>query len=1151
VREGIGSHLAPAGVRAGLSSLSAALQAGRSCALTGLTGSAPALHLLLLQRELRRSFLVVTPGDVETERWERNLGTWRAWLGEDRLRIDTLPSLDADPYQGLSPHLQVSCERVVALNHLLSGETALILVPARSLFYHVPSPSLFAASRLVVRPGESLSPDRLCALLIPAGYIRVEHVSSPGEFARRGGIVDLFLPQGEVPCRLEFFGEVIESIRSFNPETQRSMEMLESAEILPVREIPLESTPLETLRSRLLSGEGAGESGARRNEALLEEIRQEGHFPGIEAFARLMDPDAPTVPRFAPTALLVVDEPEAVREEIRKGWDEILSTFEFSEAFGLPAPREVFADRESLERTIAAAPLVLSELPLTERPGEWKVSCRPGRSFQDRLPDLATELSAAAASGWKVLLAVGSHGRMERLGEILRDLGEPATLVEDPRAALPPAAARLIVPGHLEGGFSLPDSGLMVVAEREIFGEIHEKEARRRKVGVFSPDFRDLKVGDPVVHADHGIARYAGVIRMEENGRTADFMELHFEGKDRLFVPVERLDLVQRYSGAGGHVPKLDRLGGVSWERTKRKVRRAMRDMAEELLQLYAARKAAPGHAFGPDTPWQREFETSFPYEETADQKKAIEEVKSDMESSLPMDRLVCGDVGFGKTEVALRAAFKSVMEGKQVAILVPTTVLAAQHLNTFRERFSGFPVRVEVLSRFRTPAEQRAVAKELEQGKVDVIIGTHRLLSRDVKFKDLGVLVVDEEQRFGVAAKERIKQFKKNVDVLAMSATPIPRTLQLSLAGIRDLSVIETPPKNRLAIQTHIVPFRAGVIAAALRNEMKRGGQIYFVHNRVESIASMANLLRRIVPEARIAVAHGQMAERELERTMLQFLQGESDLLLSTTIIENGLDIPRVNTILVNRADRFGLAQLYQLRGRVGRSDRRAYAYLLVPPRTLLAPVARKRLKALQEFSDLGSGFRIAAMDLEIRGAGNLLGAEQHGHIAAVGFDTYCSLLERTVQELKGEAVLPEVRTSINLRTDIRLPEEYIPDFNQRLSLYKWISSAQDRDELDRIREEMRDRYGKIPRQGENLFTLAELRILAEKLRVASLDYAGDRVSVRFAPDSSVAPQRLIEIVSKSPGAVLTPQGVLRLPVGASEEARVRGAQTLLKALL
>ena len=1149
MREGIASLLVPVGAAAGLSKLAEAIRSDRTAALTGLSGSARALHLLLLQRDLGRTILLVTAGDPETERWETDLKTWRTLLGVDSPTIDTLPSLDADPYQGLSPHLQVSCERVVALNHLLGASPALLLVPARSLFFRVPSRERFAASRLPLRTGDSLSPDRLCSLLLPAGYARVEHVSSPGEFARRGGVVDLFLPQSEVPCRLEFYGEEVESIRSFNPETQRSMEGLAGIEVLPVREIPLDLPALGQIRSRL--EERGDDRGSGRRAAILGELREEGPFAGIEAFAGLLDPGAIPLARFAPDAVLAVDEPAAVIGEIQKGWEDIRSTFEFSEAFDLPGPDEVFVDRKEMEAALSRAPLVVSELPLVERPEEVRVRCRSGRSYTERIQGLAADLAEAISLGWKSLLIVGSHGRMERLSEILRELGVPGTLVENVRGSLPPAVSRLVVRGNLDSGFTLPDAGLLVVAEPQIFGEIHEREARRRRVGVFSPDFRDLKAGDPVVHVDHGIGRFVGVMRLGEEGRGSDFMEIQYEGKDKLYVPVDRLDLVQRYSGAGGPPPKLDRLGGLTWERTKRKVRRAVRDIAEELLRLYAERKAAPGHAFGPDTPWQREFETSFPFEETEDQRRAIREMRADMESGLSMDRLLCGDVGFGKTEVALRGAFKTVMEGKQVAVLVPTTVLAAQHLATFRERLAGFPVHVEMLSRFRTPAEQRQVTNGLAAGKVDIVIGTHRLLSRDVKFKDLGFLVVDEEQRFGVAAKERIKQLKKNVDVLAMSATPIPRTLQLSLAGIRDLSVIETPPRNRLAIQTHIVPFRSGLITTAIRNEIKRGGQAYFVHNRVESIGSMAALLRKVVPEARVAVAHGKMREKDLEQTMLRFMAGEHDVLLTTTIIENGLDIPRVNTILVNRADRFGLAQLYQLRGRVGRSDRRAYAYLLVPPRTIMTPVARKRLKALQEFSDLGSGFRIAAMDLEIRGAGNLLGAEQHGHIASVGFDTYCRLLERTVQELKGETVLPEVRTNLNLKVDVRLPEEYIPDANQRLSLYKWISSAHDRDELDRIRDEMHDRYGKMPPQGDNLFALADLRLLGEKLRVSSIDYASERVSVKFSTDSPVSPDRLIGIVSGCRGGNLSPDGTVRIPVGPDPLERVATARSLLKALL
>jgi transcription-repair coupling factor (superfamily II helicase) len=1143
------SFLAPPGVRSVVARLREAIRSESPTALTGLAGSARALILLLLQRELGRTILLVTAGDPETERWERDLKTWRTWLGGPGPAIDTLPALDADPYQGISAHLEVCCSRVIALNHLRSPAPAILLVPARSLFYRLPSPERFSASRLPLRRGSTMSPDRLCALLIPAGYARVEHVSSPGEFARRGGVVDLYLPQSEFPCRAEFNGEEVETLRSFNPETQRSMEELESIDLLPVREIPLEQAALDSLLGAFAARPDA--PGEARRAALREELREEGHFPGIEALAPLLDPAAASLFHFAPHALVAVEEPETVLKEVRDGWEQIHSSYEFSEGFHFPPPEEIFVNRSSLETALGRAPLALAELPLVEGRAEIRVPCRPPRSYRERLSDLAVDLSEAARAGWRTILAVGSPGRMERISEILRDLGVPATLLESSEAEFSRGASRLVLPGILDAGFVLPEGGLCVVAEQEIFGEVHEKEARRRRLGVFSPDFRDLKPGDLVVHADHGIARYAGVRRMEEKGRASDFMELHFEGKDRLYVPVERLDLIQRYSGAGGRLPRLDRLGGITWERTKRKVKRAMRDMAEELLKLYAARKASPGHAFGPDTPWQAELEGSFPYEETPDQHRAIEEVKADMQSTLPMDRLICGDVGFGKTEVALRAAFKSVMEGKQVAILVPTTVLAVQHQSTFRGRFAGFPVRVEMLSRFRTPAEQRAVVRDVEGGKVDVLIGTHRLLSRDVRFRDLGLLVVDEEQRFGVAAKEKIKHLKRNVDVLAMSATPIPRTLQLSLAGIRDLSVIETPPKNRLAIQTHVVPFRAGVITAAVRNEIKRGGQVYFVHNRVESIASMASLLRRIVPEARIAVAHGQMAERDLEKTMLTFLEGHSDILLSTTIIENGLDIPRVNTLLVNRADRFGLSQLYQLRGRVGRSERRAYAYLLVPPRTVLTPVARKRLKTLQEFSDLGSGFRIAAMDLEIRGAGNILGQEQHGHIAAVGFDTYTRLLEREVQELKGEEVLPEIRTSINLKIDVRLPEEYIPDFSQRLSLYKGVSSAADGEELERIRAETRDNYGPIPPAGESLFALARLKLLAERLRAISIDYAGEKAVVRFSPDSPVPPQRLIEVVGKTRGAHLSPEGIVRVPVGAAEGERVERVRALLKALL
>src|SRR5438876_2823541 len=622
-------------------------------------------------------------------------------------------------------------------------------------------------------------------------------------------------------------------------------------------------------------------------------------------------------------------------------------------------------------------------------------------------------------------------------------------------------AAVLVAVGGLSRGFRLPDGALQIYAEADVFEEERRAVERRRSATkAFLSDLRDLKVGDLVVHIDHGIGVFVGLKQIGVSDGVQEFLELRYAGEDKLFVPVERLDLVQKYTGATR--PPVDRLGGASWERAKTRIKKAMRDMAEELLKLYAARRAVPGHAFSPDSHWQQEFEEAFAYELTTDQKTAVADIKRDMESPTPMDRLLCGDVGYGKTEVAMRAAFKAVMDGKQVAFLAPTTVLAFQHQKTLRERFAGFPVRIDMVSRFRSKQEQKESIADLAAGKVDIIVGTHRLLSKDVQFRDLGVLVVDEEQRFGVAHKEKIKQLKKKVDVLTMTATPIPRTLNMSLVGIRDMSIIETPPKDRLSIQTNVVKFDQQVIGRAIRNEIARGGQIYFVHNRVESIFSIGNLIQRLVPEARVVVGHGQMDEEALERAMLDFVAKKFDVLLATTIVENGLDIPNANTIIINRADRYGLSQLYQLRGRVGRSDRPAYAYLLIPPEDNLSQVAKKRLAAIKEFSGLGSGFRVAALDLEIRGAGNLLGGEQSGHIDTLGFEMYMKLLEQTVKELKGEAIEDDMRTTVNLRVDLRIDESYIPDMTRRLMLYRRVAAASDDDELDRVIEGAFDRYGK-----------------------------------------------------------------------------------------
>ncbi|HEX9405917.1 MAG TPA: transcription-repair coupling factor, partial [Thermoanaerobaculia bacterium] len=693
--------------------------------------------------------------------------------------------------------------------------------------------------------------------------------------------------------------------------------------------------------------------------------------------------------------------------------------------------------------------------------------------------------------------------------------------------------AVVVAEGLLSRGFRLPDAALQLYAETDVFEEERLRTTTTRKrslAATFLSDLRDLKTGDLIVHVDHGIGQFAGLkqISIGHGDLVQEFLELRYHGEDKLFVPVERLDLVQKYTG--GSRPALDRLGGTSWEKAKTRVKKAMRDMAEELLKLYAARKAVTGHAFSADSHWQEEFEDAFEWELTPDQRTAIADIKRDMESPTPMDRLLCGDVGYGKTEVAMRAAFKAVMDGKQVALLAPTTVLAFQHVETIRHRFAAFPVRVDVVNRFRSPQDTKKILESLGGGRLDIVVGTHRLLSKDVQFKDLGLLIVDEEQRFGVAHKERIKQMRKKIDVLTMTATPIPRTLNMSLVGIRDMSIIETPPKDRLAIQTNVVKFDAQSIGRAIRTELNRGGQVFFIHNRIESIFSMGNLIQRLVPEARLVIGHGQMGEHILERAMLDFMSHKADVLLSTTIVENGIDIPNANTMIVNRADRYGLSQLYQLRGRVGRSDRPAYAYLLIPPEEALSPVARKRLAAIREFSDLGSGFRVAALDLEIRGAGNLLGGEQSGQIDAVGFEMYTKLLEDTIRELKGEDLEDDLRATVNLRIDFRIDEHYVPDMNQRLMIYRRIAAARAEQELNRIMEEVRDRYGPPLVAVLNLADYGRIRVLADALGIESIEREGSTVAIRFREKAKVDPVRVIHLVRERGDLRLIPPVSLKL---------------------
>ncbi len=1131
--------------------------------------AAAALLPSLLDRAPRGKLILLVPSEIEADPFRADLAFAAAATRGPAARVLQFPSLEADPYQEMAPHLQVACDRVEALRALREPGEAIVVAPVRALIFPLAAPRVFDTTTFDIRPRQEMRPDDLSGALLGAGYVRVDLVSETGEFSRRGGIIDLFPPDAAWPLRVEFWGEEIDSVRRFDPATQRSGEPVEAARVGPVREYPWDTAALERLRAALAArrDDRHGAAAVLQADDLAEKV--EGlatgrPFAGFEACVRLVDPDYATLFDYAPDALLCAWEASRVQSEVETVFVEMHAGLDLTASFTMPLPEELLIPRATLQSAARKARLRLSELALDEETTPLRIACAPVRAYNARLQDLAKDI-AQAAPGTTTLCLMETVGRIERLAEVLTQYGQPPRIVGAPEAVIPagaPGAVALaagaapprvvVAPGRLTQGFVLPAIGLQVLTEREVFGEHAERETKRRRVSAFSPGFRDLKVGDLVVHVEHGVARYGGIARVGEGSGQRDFVLLYYEGNDKLYVPVDRLDLVQRYSGVAGQKARLDRLGGLGWERTKKRVRKAMEEMAKDLLELYAARAAAKGHAFAADTPWQKEFEDAFPWAMTPDQEKAVKDTRADMERDLPMDRLVCGDVGFGKTEVAMRAAFKAVMEGKQVAVLCPTTVLAFQHQTTFRARFASWPTSIEMISRFRSPKEQKAVLKGVAEGKVDILIGTHRLLSKDVRFRDLGLLIVDEEQRFGVKHKESIKAMKKNVDVLTLTATPIPRTLQMSLAGIRDMSVIETPPENRLAIQTAIVPFREGTIAASIRHELQRGGQVYFVHNRVESIASMGNFLRRTVPEARIAVAHGQMNEGTLERTMLSFVQGEADILLATTIIENGLDIPRVNTIIVNRADRFGLAQLYQLRGRVGRSDRRAYAYFMVPAKKALTDIARRRLKALQEFTELGSGFRIAAMDLEIRGAGNLLGGEQSGHIAAVGFEMYIQLLERAVRDLKGEVAPPETKVQINLGVDIRIPEEYIADFGERLVLYKEIASAPDAATLDRIRARVRDLYGDPPPQADRLLALAALRIDADALGARSIDLVRGGVTVKLADGARASPEAIVRLVNGRRGVTLQPPALLRLdlPAGASDMARIEAVGELLRAI-
>jgi transcription-repair coupling factor (superfamily II helicase) len=1144
------------------------LGAGRR-RVSGLTATARALYVPLMARAAKQPVIVVVADNKAAEALEPMLRAGCELTGAvDPAQVVRLPAHDVLPFENLSPHPDVQEQRAAALFKLATGAVSILIAPVESAALRLFDRDYYAGLAVTLKRGEEVDVEVLTGHLASVGYTQMDLVEMPGQFTRRGGILDVYSPESDRPVRLEFFGDEIETIRKFDPETQRSQSGLDETQLLPLTETPVTERLLAAVHGRLSRQRVEFEDEAEEDgeEMAIEAAAAGGVsvFPGWEFFSAVAGADQSLL-SLAPRCALFIDEPAMVRNQIDRWWNKVEQRHERSGIGSLIQPEDIYLRPEVLKAALDAhMGLDLDQLGavdiLDEDPtlGEIELNTRPTLRFHGSIPALTEQLKSLMAAETRIVLAAPNQGDVERMATVLREYQIPYRLGS--RAARPGGETVLdeasylagdlrvpvIVRTPLSAGVSFSDSNLILFGANDLSDDADvaaRPEPKRSKTAAFVSDFRDLTIGDYVVHVEHGIAQYQGLREIAQDGLSVEFMILEFAEQAKLYVPLTRLDLIQKYrSTDAGPAPVLNRLGSQQWTKTKARVRKAMQDMAGELLKLYAERYSAQGTAFSKDNAFQREFEDSFDYNETDDQLSAIRAIKYDMESTTPMDRLLCGDVGYGKTEVAMRAAFKAVQDGKQVAVLTPTTILSFQHYETFKKRFAQFPINVEMISRFRTAKEQKDIVARVETGKIDILIGTHRLLSKDIKFQDLGLLVVDEEQRFGVRHKERLKQMRKEIDVLAMSATPIPRTLHMSLVGLRDMSVIETPPKDRMAIQTVVAKFDEKIVRSAVEVELERGGQVYFVHNRVESIYEIAARIQELVPAARVAVGHGQMTETELERVMLAFMSHEYDVLVATTIIENGLDIPLANTILINRADRHGLSELYQLRGRVGRSNRRAYAYLLIPPENELTEIARRRLAALKEFSDLGAGFKIAALDLELRGAGNMLGGEQSGHIEAVGFELYTSMLEAAVKEMKGESSQERPVTQLNLGLSLRIDESYVPEENQRLRLYKKIAGAASEAAVAEVRAEMEDRYGAPPDATVYLLEAALVRLECERMGIAQVDRRRGELQIRFMENAAVDPQHLMRLVAKNAkrGAQFTPQGLLKYPLAAARSDEV-----------
>jgi transcription-repair coupling factor (superfamily II helicase) len=1099
-----------------------------------LTGSQKAAFVAQLLRK-QRPALILTYSEEQAQKWVNDLRTWLP--GE---KIFLFPTTEWLPFEVLGRSKETTAERIRILKGLTQDNSCIIVASVLAVERRLFSPESWRQHCLEFKVGLTYAIPDILRNLLTIGYERVHLVEGKGQFALRGGILDIS-PLDDEPVRLEFFDDQIDSIRNFDFETQKSVTVLQDVLIVPVLEYVLTSDQLKQLsweiqaQSRRASGrlQRSGRlAEAERLRVKIENLKErldqgildENIYPYLDLVqAGFVD----FFSYLSAERLLILDEPLRLKEQLdfqeRERLEEFTRQLEQGEAFVNPANQFITYEhvlRYGKENFLLGLSTLLKEAPGLTTQHIFNQTVRSLTGFTGKTGLLVEEIEHWLTAGNVVALFAGDEDHALRLIQGLKDRGVFARLklLEEGING----GQVFVYPYSLDQGFELPLARIIVLSESEIYKrerKVVVKKSQPQGKNFQRLQFSDLKPGDFVVHVQHGIGRFNGIERIIVSGVEKDYFALHYAGTDRLYVPIDQLHLLQKYLGSDADaLPKLYKLGGNEWHKVKNKARNTVKEMAIDLVKLYAMREASKGFAFSQDNIWQTEFEEKFSYEETPDQRQCITEVKEDMMRSRPMDRLLCGDVGYGKTEVALRAAFKAVMDSKQVAILVPTTILAQQHYNTFRERFNGYPVVIEMLSRFRSAKEQKVIIAGLKEGSIDIVIGTHRLVSEGIKFKDLGLLVIDEEQRFGVAHKEKLKELKTNVDVLTLTATPIPRTLHMSMVGVRDMSVIETPPEDRYPVQTYVMEFRPDLIRDAVRREIQRSGQVFYVHNRIEDMDQVVRFLNQLVPEARCGIAHGQMSEGVLEKEMLAFLEKERDILVCTTIIETGLDMSNVNTLILDEADRLGLAQLYQLRGRVGRSNRKAFAYFLYKPQKILTEVAEKRLGAIRDFTEFGSGFKIALRDLEIRGAGNIIGAQQHGQLAAVGFDLYCQMLKEAVSELRGESVEEIVEPSVELQVDAFLPDEYIPDQQIKSSIYQRMVVIKDEEDLGEMLDELVDRFGTPPREVENLFQIIRIKWLAGSLKIEQIQHLKNNVSLHFASDPGLDGEQLMVVAADCP---------------------------------